>query len=67
MFGSIPYCMTTILSRVAGVGFFACFGVGPASSVSVARLATLLLASQRASDISEATDPEEGKLDVQEK
>ena len=50
--------------RVCGGGVFARLGAGPASSVSLVRLATLLLASTRASFGSDGVDPEEDILGV---
>ena len=49
MLSSISSYLRTILGRVYGVVFFARLGAGPASSVSLVRLATRLLASTRAS------------------
>ena len=46
------------------MGEFARLGAGPASSVSLVRLATLLLASTRASFSSDGVDPEEDILVV---
>ena len=43
---------------------FACLGAGPASSVSLVKLAILLLASTRASFGSDGVDPEEDRLVV---
>ena len=49
MLSSISSYLRTILGIVCGVAFFARLGAGPASSVSLVRLATRLLASTRAS------------------
>ena len=56
--------LRTILGRVCGVVFFAHLGAGPASSVSLVRLVTRLLASTRASFSSDGVDPEEDRLVV---
>ena len=47
MLSSISSYLRTILGRVRAVVFFTRLGAGPASSVSLVRLATSLLASTR--------------------
>lgn len=62
---SIPHAVLSL--HLLKHGHFARFSPGPASSGSLERLATLWLASWRASGISEGTNSEEGKLDIREK
>ena len=60
---SAAYGPISILGRVCGVVFSpAGLGAGPASSVSLVRLATRLLASTRDSFGSDGVDPEGDKL-----